>query len=1437
MIILSGITFLMVVFFLLLANGVLNGFIVSQAVDQVNKALNAHVKVGELSGNPLAHITINDLSIEQNNREILKIDKVEIGYSLLRLLQKEILINTVRIGNVKVEIWQDHDSIWNIQKLYTATDTAKTDQSESGFSFVLNLEEVECTHLMARIQPLDTASVIPKTVDASLSLSFLMKGDGLELKLKNLAVKTTQPKLVVESMALDLRSDSNSYQWSKLQLHMPHTELISEGKYSPKQPFLSSGQIAVDTLAFDDISDFLPQFNMKGNPSVFVSANGEADKINLSVLVKEHLQKAEINGWVRNLNTTPEYNFVLDVSNLDGSFWTEKPEYATQITGKLQVKGVGYDAQKSKLTALGSFPELSFQDKTLRNLNFEAMKDTTFISGNLSAESWFGGLDAEFSIADFLSNFKYSVICSARNVDLAKLYLSQNLYSSLNFKVKADGVGMNPLKGSFRANIISSKSTITDRPIDDFHTQFSYTNGSYNVADFDLNSSFFKLEAEGKGNIYRNNYVRFNLETKDLDALLKLTGYGEYSLSGQIVGDLKGSAKSYSADATVKISKFSKDSLFVHDLNGSLNFTKDTDFYLNSTLKVAKLGIDTIVFQNLIGDLHTSLAEEISLGFKISADSVRINHKNLGAVKAETMLYTSDSLRLDAKLRLDSINYLPYRAGAVNLDFSAAGSKGDEKSSVVKVFHQLTDKFDYQPILNYFKALQKDTANLVGHADVQNFLYDTLSVGRIDADLVAVANIKNCKGNLSAKINQIKYSGIGIKEASLKTAFQNYNFKNSLNLIISDSITGKTDFDIDLRKDVEIGINNINVHYPLDTWSGGSDSTKITYANNLIKIRNFKIAASDTKYLEANGIYAIKGDEDFDFRIQGLQLENLSKLISDSIPVTGIVDASLLLSGTSVKPNLNANLKLSNVVAYGDSIELMDARLVYDGDSIDFNGNVKVADTLILESSIKAPFRLSLENPTFTISPTADVIKSKFKINRFDLSFLKPFLAPEQINILGHLNADVTANGTLANMDFQGFADWKEGKFQMPELGVMYDNIRMNVIVREDSIYIKEMKADAGAGTLKLTGFSILDSKNIYNPKVISLNLSGKDFKVVDSKELQATINTEITLKKDDGHPVFAGELEVIRSEANADAFIERYKRASDEADPPLLVKALEKKSVADGKKLPVSVVENKYSNLQIYKDLRGKFNVRIPRNMWIRGKDMGFEVKGDLQALKEGAHLVYFGTLEVKQGFYKFYGKRFDFKSGKITLTGDEDINPVLDFDVAYSFRNNEKVLKTLEMKVTGRLKDPQLAFEINGTKIEEQDALSYLLFGGSMEELSDGQKSTLDRSTSVIAIDFAFGQVSNVLKDAVQSSLKLDVVEIAGDDNWNAGSVTVGKYISKNLYMSYQYTFALDKNATINDPQKVSIEYQLFRFLALKATNQSSNSGIDVVFKREFK
>jgi translocation and assembly module TamB len=60
----------------------------------------------------------------------------------------------------------------------------------------------------------------------------------------------------------------------------------------------------------------------------------------------------------------------------------------------------------------------------------------------------------------------------------------------------------------------------------------------------------------------------------------------------------------------------------------------------------------------------------------------------------------------------------------------------------------------------------------------------------------------------------------------------------------------------------------------------------------------------------------------------------------------------------------------------------------------------------------------------------------------------------------------------------------------------------------------------------------------------------------------------------------------------------------------------------------------------------------------------------------------------------------------------------------------------------------------------------------------------------------------------------------------------VVVGKYITNNLFVSYEQRFGETDEHNMKK-YEVKLEYQLFRFLFFELNNSTIDSGFDVIFK----
>jgi autotransporter translocation and assembly factor TamB len=161
---------------------------------------------------------------------------------------------------------------------------------------------------------------------------------------------------------------------------------------------------------------------------------------------------------------------------------------------------------------------------------------------------------------------------------------------------------------------------------------------------------------------------------------------------------------------------------------------------------------------------------------------------------------------------------------------------------------------------------------------------------------------------------------------------------------------------------------------------------------------------------------------------------------------------------------------------------------------------------------------------------------------------------------------------------------------------------------------------------------------------------------------------------------------------------------------------------------------------------------------------------------------------------------------------------------------------LKIMNIKVSGTLKDPLVNFDLDGKGIEKEDAISYLIFGMKMDDLDFSQQSQMPNSTEDIAKDVGFSMLASMLQSSLGQSIGIDVIEIESDDNWETAPVTLGKYITNFLYMSYTYTFSLTNEKKDVEPYKLVLEYQVLRNLFLQGSNSGKDSGFDVFLKFGF-
>ncbi len=233
----------------------------------------------------------------------------------------------------------------------------------------------------------------------------------------------------------------------------------------------------------------------------------------------------------------------------------------------------------------------------------------------------------------------------------------------------------------------------------------------------------------------------------------------------------------------------------------------------------------------------------------------------------------------------------------------------------------------------------------------------------------------------------------------------------------------------------------------------------------------------------------------------------------------------------------------------------------------------------------------------------------------------------------------------------------------------------------------------------------------------------------------------------------------------------------------------------------------------------------------------MNVEISGSLDVVKNGPDFELFGYINTQRGNYDFYGKRFEIASGTLTFQGGAGYDPKLQIEADNTLRTADKEKKNLKLEITGKASEPKLQFTLDDEQITEGDAVSYLFFGRSLEELAGGQKSTAggDTKETQLAQDVAAALVSAQINKALGKSLNVDVFAINAGQSWQQASFVVGKYLTPDLFVSYQKEFGDPKSNEVA-PELFTLEYEVTRFLFLQLINgDDKKSGGDIIFKFE--
>jgi translocation and assembly module TamB len=469
-----------------------------------------------------------------------------------------------------------------------------------------------------------------------------------------------------------------------------------------------------------------------------------------------------------------------------------------------------------------------------------------------------------------------------------------------------------------------------------------------------------------------------------------------------------------------------------------------------------------------------------------------------------------------------------------------------------------------------------------------------------------------------------------------------------------------------------------------------------------------------------------------------------------------------------------------------DRVSLGSARLdvFAEPDAIRATLAVGVADSTRLDGALKAlrePGRALLDLPL-----SGEVRGESSAITAM------PLFVPEIDRSDGELDARVSVSGTLGNPRFDGEFHVRNGRFDLYRTNLQLSMVTLDGRFVGDELVIEGRGATA-RGELQLRG-SFAWPDNVMTG---SLRLWGEDLQVADTPDFRIVASPDLVFTAGRGGFDVNGEVRIPMARITPRELTTTVTTSSDERIVGLEVEDL-----------GPSTLER----------LRSRIRVELGDNVRVNSFGLRATLEGGVTVITRPGDVARGdGAIRVKEGEYKAFGQFVRIVRGVLSYEMTPLNEPTLDLVAEREIRREDV---TVSLNVRGTLADPFITLS-SVPAMSQNEALSYLLTGRSINTLQSGETASIDRAAESLALSGG-----GLLLGGIGARVGLDevTVEQTGEDDT---SVVLGKYLSPNLFVSYGISIAEAINT-------IKLRYTISRNWSLKAEAGLEQSA-DVEYRIE--
>jgi len=527
-------------------------------------------------------------------------------------------------------------------------------------------------------------------------------------------------------------------------------------------------------------------------------------------------------------------------------------------------------------------------------------------------------------------------------------------------------------------------------------------------------------------------------------------------------------------------------------------------------------------------------------------------------------------------------------------------------------------------------------------------------------------------------------------------------------------------------------------------------------------------------------------------------LEPWARLLMPGETVGGVVSGSLVIKGNPQSPEIIGQAGIANPRRLGSELEQAEAWLEYSGERLKFSmrGRSEVAGRV--RGNGRLPVRASL-SPFALRLLWDEPMELEFTAAEMSVSMIGRVL-PWIRNARGEVSVYAHILGTPAEPEWNGRADLAEVAFEVPQWGLSLSEVTGSAEFEKSRVKIPGISVRSGKGGASVSGGMRLEG---YKLADMDLALSAKDFKAMNTPDMQATVDAEMKLSGDPGYPRLDGEV-------SFDNLVYR---------PPLIFAYQGMAWESEDRTIYVKGKEPPRPGSSYWLD-RSSINIKadIPGTARLRNRELNILMGGELTLRKPpGGFFLLFGRLESREGWVLFQNKPFRVERGVFVFPAIPVVDP--DLDILASYKAPE--YKTL-IKIGGSLSQPTLSI-YSEPPLSQEDVLAVIIFGRPASELTEGENRALQLAGAQLVADFAAAKLGE--------AFPVDALVVRTGETPEEQGIGFGKYLNERLYLFYYHSFG-DEAA-----EEFKLRYEATQRFSIEAgQDRQGEGGVDLFFSQPY-